>query len=1083
MHQLTDSRNKVGTVIQDNEIGGETRACGVTPIARYSALKPSLRMWLTVLLAAVGALLLPVTAASQSNAALQCFYDELGQLVTVVYPNGDVVRYTYDAVGDILSITRTQLPSPSALAVFNLLPVRGLPGTAVTIQGQGFDSTPGNNTVQFNGTAAAVTSATATTLSVTVPQGATSGPVSVAVGGATAQGPSFTVNHLTSLSVAPPTVSSALGNTFQFAASGVFDDGSTGDATGLVTWSSSNSTVASISNVAGSQGLATGQSLGTTTITATSGSLTATALLKVAPSGIVSLTVTPATTSVRQGQTTPFSAVAGFLTGPTQDVTGSTFWTSSNSNVATISNTPATSGVATGVAPGTVSITATATGLSGSAQLVVLPPTTSGAVPRFAYQANTDGTVSIFTVDPVTGHLFGRGYAAVPLAALPNSVAIALDPQNRFVFYAVVNPPNPTSSTSVFTLLEDPASGALMLQPGPVTSPGSVWAVVEDPSGHFLYVGGFAGPTGGTAVISAYSINSTTGALTPVAGSPFSIGGSGQTPRMAVEPSGKFLYADGLAAVFAFAIDPITGVLSPVAGSPFAADSPQAITVDAKGKFVYAANTNSSTISAFAINSTSGALTPVPGSPFATGVAAVSISINPSSTFAYVATAQTSPFPIFAYAIDPTTGALTPLAGSPFNTGNLRPSSVSVDPSGAFLYQATGGGGPIEAFTIAPSTGSLTPSGSTFVRTTEGDSVQLALSGGTAPVTFAPQFVFVANSGSNNVSAYIINPTSGALAAVSGSPFATGTSPMSVSTDLAGRFTYIANSGSNNVSAFSVNRTTGVLSTVAGSPFTAGTGPQTVMVEPSSEFVYAGNSGSQNISEYTLNSSTGALSVISGSPISTSFSMTDVISDPTGQLIFAAGNQGNFGMLNIYSVTLNQTSPPAPNGSLQFPIQASAAGLGLKSSSVAVHPFTNFAYVANMGSDNLTGFSFVANGVIPMPESPFATGTMPTSVVIDPSGRFVYVANSGSNNVSGFSIDSTTGAATPLAGSPFSAGTNPSAITVDGSGKFLLVTNKGDNTVSVFAIDANTGAVTAVAGSPFATGTAPVAITVINKLQ
>jgi 6-phosphogluconolactonase len=1037
---------------------------------------------------ALGALLVMFLAATmtapqtQSPSALRCFYDNRGQLVTVVYPGGNVVRYTYDSVGNITQITKTTLSSPGALAIFNLLPVRGLPGTAVTIQGQGFSTTPGNNAVQFNGTPATVTSATAITLSVTVPQGATSGPVSVAVGAATAQGPSFTVIHLTSLAISPLAASSTPTNTFQFAASGMLDDGGTGDATGLVTWSSSNASVATISNTAGSQGLATGQAVGTTTITAASGTLTATALLKVAPSGIVSITVTPATTSVRQGQTTPFSAVAGFLTGPTQDVTGSTFWSSSNTNVATISNAPASVGTATGVAPGSVSITAAATGLSGSAQLVVLPPTTSGAVPRFAYQANPDGTVSIFTVDPVTGHLSGHGYAAVPLTALPGSVAMALDPQSRFVFYAVQNPPNPTFSSSVFTFVADPATGALIFQPGSVISPGTVWAVSEDPSGHFLYVGGFAGSTGNTAVISAYSINSTTGALTQIAGSPFSVGAFSQTPRMAVDPSGKFLYSGGLAGVFAFTIDPVTGALAPVAGSPFAADGPQAITVDAKGKFVFAANTGSSTISAFAINATSGALTPVPGSPFATGLSAVSISANPSSTFAYVATTGTSQFPIFAYAIDPTTGALTPLAGSPFNTGNLLPSSVTVDPSGAFLYQATTGG-IIQAFTIAPGTGSLSSSGSTFVRSTVSNATQLAISSGSAPVTFAPQFVFVANSGSNNVSAYTINPTSGALAAVSGSPFAAGTNPMSVSTDFPGRFAYVANNGSNNVSGFSINQTTGVLSPMTGSPFAVGTGPASVLVEPSSEFVYSGNSGSQNISEFTLSPSTGALSAISGSPVGTLLNITSMSSDPTGQLVFAAGTQSNVGMLNIYTVNLNQLPFPAPNGSLQILTQASAAGVGLKTSSVAIHPFARFAYVANMGSDNLTGFSFASNGTVALPGSPFATGTTPTGVAIDPSGRFVYVANSGSNNLSGFSIDPTTGAATPLATSPFPAGTNPSAIAVDGSGKFLLVTNKDDNTVSVFAIDSNTGALTAVAGSPFSTGTAPVAISVINKAQ
>jgi 6-phosphogluconolactonase (cycloisomerase 2 family) len=40
-----------------------------------------------------------------------------------------------------------------------------------------------------------------------------------------------------------------------------------------------------------------------------------------------------------------------------------------------------------------------------------------------------------------------------------------------------------------------------------------------------------------------------------------------------------------------------------------------------------------------------------------------------------------------------------------------------------------------------------------------------------------------------------------------------------------GSFLYVANGGSNNVSAFTINSSTGVLAAVAGSPFSAGTTP------------------------------------------------------------------------------------------------------------------------------------------------------------------------------------------------------------------------------------------------------------------
>jgi hypothetical protein len=103
---------------------------------------------------------------------------------------------------------------------------------------------------------------------------------------------------LTSLSITPatPTISSqAPGNTQQFSAVGVFNDGSSGSTP--VTWSSSTATVATINS---STGLATAVAVGTTTITATSTklpSITATTQLTVVPGNVTSLTVTPSSQS------------------------------------------------------------------------------------------------------------------------------------------------------------------------------------------------------------------------------------------------------------------------------------------------------------------------------------------------------------------------------------------------------------------------------------------------------------------------------------------------------------------------------------------------------------------------------------------------------------------------------------------------------------------------------------------------------------------------------------------------------------------------------------------------------------------
>ena len=58
-----------------------------------------------------------------------------------------------------------------------------------------------------------------------------------------------------------------------------------------------------------------------------------------------------------------------------------------------------------------------------------------------------------------------------------------------------------------------------------------------------------------------------------------------------------------------------------------------------------------------------------------------------------------------------------------------------------------------------------------------------------------------------------------------GSPFAAGTEPSSVAVDSQSKFVYAANDGSNNISAYAINATTGALTQVAGSPFGAGDEP------------------------------------------------------------------------------------------------------------------------------------------------------------------------------------------------------------------------------------------------------------------
>jgi uncharacterized protein YjdB len=131
----------------------------------------------------------------------------------------------------------------------------------------------------------------------------------------------------------------------------------------VVTWTSSSNQIATVN----ADGLVTGVAIGTATITATSEGKIGTATVSVTPVPVGSVTVSPATTSVTVGLTTPLTAVVRDANGLV--VTGRLVtWTSSNTAAATVSAT----GVVTGVALGSATITATSEGKFGTSAVTVV---------------------------------------------------------------------------------------------------------------------------------------------------------------------------------------------------------------------------------------------------------------------------------------------------------------------------------------------------------------------------------------------------------------------------------------------------------------------------------------------------------------------------------------------------------------------------------------------------------------------------------------------------------------------------------------------------------------------------------------
>ena len=195
---------------------------------------------------------------------------------------------------------------------------------------------------------------------------------------------SLTVSNATATSmvITPAAPSVPKGRTSQFSVIGTFSDATTQDLTFDASWSSSAPAVATISDTAGSKGLAQALTAGTTTITSTFGGVSDSTLLTVTAPVLQSIAITPASPLLLTLSTRNFTAIGTYSDGSTPDISSQAAWNSSNTGVATIG---ASSGTATALLQGTTAITATLDGVSGTTSLRA-----------------TGGNLTSFTVSPTT---------------------------------------------------------------------------------------------------------------------------------------------------------------------------------------------------------------------------------------------------------------------------------------------------------------------------------------------------------------------------------------------------------------------------------------------------------------------------------------------------------------------------------------------------------------------------------------------------------------------------------------------------------------------------------------------------------
>lgn len=406
-------------------------------------------------------------------------------------------------------------------------------------------------------------------------------------------------------------------------------------------------------------------------------------------------------------------------------------------------------------------------------------------------------------------------------------------------------------------------------------------------------------------------------------------------------------------------------------------------------------------------------------------VSNVAVTCNQTGGFLYVSNGGGNN--ISGFAIDYNSGALQPLtrvvapAGQPnaiVAATDTRPSSViggcglAYSPAGndypVGLYVANSVSGTVGAYAV--NTNVSTSAGGTLTSITS-PSIAAGTTPGYLDFLYSVCVAYALNSGSGNVSAYSADPSTGALAALTGSPFAapaTGSAPIAAANATGvganlNSFEYVASQVTNDVTAYAVagDGTLTLASPVPPStnPVAAGTNPSAVAADvlttniASASFpvpyVYVANQGSDNVSVYQADPISGVLGAF-GSPVTTGHG-------PTSMALIAFNNVQVLDLLYVangldntisgYSIQTALSGPPGTVTPLGITVATGAHPVAMTHAFVGISA-TAYLYVVDDQSNDVYVYQITTTvGGVPAYGSltligKYAVGTAPTSVTV-----------------------------------------------------------------------------------------------------
>lgn len=345
--------------------------------------------------------------------------------------------------------------------------------------------------------------------------------------------------------------------------------------------------------------------------------------------------------------------------------------------------------------------------------------------------------------------------------------------------------------------------------------------------------------------------------------------------------------------------------------------------------------------------------------------------------------------------------------------------------------------------------------------------------------TTSNRYVFVALPTSSEIVIYREDPASGGIVQLTGSPVVAGPSVQSLAMHPTGKYLFAANAGQNNISAYAISN--GAL-TESQARTPAGTAPTLLAIDSAGAFLYCANAASFDISVFSINVNQSNNTVtltpvpqLSGATAPIGLSALNMAI--AGNVLYVTG-QGTLGYIEAF---------PLNQGVLGAPLAGSPYQTGDFPYGLAISPNGAFLYTGNKTNPgSISEFTIGSGGVLTQfANSPIGeTYSSPVSLAIDKSGSYLYAANQGNGNLIGYSIGSASssspGSLSLISTSPFITGTQPNFITNDPAGNYIFVGyGTSSSSLQSFALDSGSGTLASVAALGL-TGSGPVTSIVVT---